>query len=79
MFNIKVEKECGCFKKSSIQNNQRVDNKDDALFKAQNMAKEMNETFCQKHNFKVVESDNDFIIKVEENKASTCCGGGHCH
>jgi hypothetical protein len=41
------------------------DNKDDALSEAQEWAEEMNETFCRKHNFSVIEEGNDLLIKVE--------------
>jgi hypothetical protein len=43
------------------------DNKDDALVEAQDWAEEMNETFCRKHRFAVVEEGNDLLIKVEMN------------
>ncbi len=31
MFTVTTEKECGCFRKSGIENNQKFDNKDGAL------------------------------------------------
>ncbi len=44
-----------------------------------NLSKEMNQEFCQKHEFQVVESDDSIvIIKVDERVKSGCCGGGHC-
>jgi hypothetical protein len=43
------------------------ENKDDALIEAKEWTEEMNETFCQKHNFTIVEEGNDLIIKVEMN------------
>ncbi|MDD5716618.1 MAG: hypothetical protein PHW64_02350 [Sulfuricurvum sp.] len=67
MFTVKVEKECGCFKRSGMENSKNFENKDDALLEAKEWAEEMNETFCQKHNFSIVEEGNDFIIKVEMN------------
>ena len=79
MFTVNVEKECGCFRKSGMKNGIIFDNKDDALIEAQKMAQKMNEEFCHKHKFSVVEDKEHFTIKVEENRPTGgCCGGGHC-
>lgn len=67
MFTVKMEKECGCFKRSGMESVKSFENRDDALLEAQEWAEEMNETFCKKHNFNVVEEGNDLIIKVEMN------------
>lgn len=67
MFNVRIEKECGCFKRSGMPTIKAFDNKDDALVEAQNWAEEMNGTFCRKHRFAVVEEGNDLLIKVEMN------------
>lgn len=65
MFKIIVDKECGCFKKSNLQNNIEVASKDEALTKALEMANHMNDEFCGKHTFKVEEADNTFVIKMQ--------------
>jgi hypothetical protein len=67
MFNVRIEKECGCFKRSGMPTVKAFDNKDDALSEAQEWSEEMNDTFCRKHRFNVVEEGNEFIIKVEMN------------
>ena len=67
MFTVKIEKECGCFKRSGMESSKIFGNKDDAMIEAKAWAEEMNETFCQKHNFTVAEEGNDLIIKVEMN------------
>jgi hypothetical protein len=67
MFNVKMEKECGCFKRSGMESVKTFENKDDAMIEAAQWAEEMNETFCQKHNFTIIEEGNDLIIKVEMN------------
>jgi len=81
MFTINVEKECGCFKRSNYDNNMKFENKDEALIQAKAMENEMNEKFCQKHDFTLTEDGNNFSIgvgsKPNEN-SSGCCGGGHC-
>jgi len=67
MFTVKIEKECGCFKRSGMKNVKSFDNKDDAMMEAKAWAEEMNETFCQKHNFSILEEGNELILKVEMN------------
>ena len=67
MFNVRIEKECGCFKRSGMPTVKAFDNKDDALSEAQEWSGEMNDTFCRKHKFNVVEEGNEFIIKVQMN------------
>ena len=78
MFTVTVEKECGCFRKSGLENHKKYESRDDALINAINSAKEMNQEFCQKHEFIVVESGSSIVIKVDERVKSGCCGGGHC-
>ncbi|HHH19024.1 MAG TPA: hypothetical protein ENK86_00715 [Campylobacterales bacterium] len=79
MFTINVAQECGCFKRSDMTNNQSFDSKDDALIEAQSMASQMNETFCQKHEFTLREDGENFTISMDTRaKRSGCCGGGHC-
>lgn len=78
MFTVQMEKECGCFKRSDFQNNMQFATKDDALMQALEMAKDMNEEFCQKHEFTVAEEGDQIKIRVEERRKSGCCGGGHC-
>ena len=79
---INIAQECGCFKKSSLENNKQFESKDDALIEALSMHKHMNEEFCGKHSFELMENGDDFIIamKAPATQPSTggCCGGGHC-
>ncbi len=67
MITVEMEKQCGCFKRSDYQAVQTFANKDEALVAASQMCSDMNETFCQKHNFKVSEEGEKLIIKVEMN------------
>ena len=79
MFKIVVNKECGCFKKSNLQNNQNFTTKDAALIEAIEMAREMNENFCKKHEFVVKEDGENISILVDERHThGGCCGSGHC-
>ncbi len=67
MYNVKIEKECGCFKRSGMESLKTFQSKDDAMIEAKAWAEEMNETFCKKHVFNVAEEGNDLIIKVSMN------------
>jgi len=64
MFKIIVEKECGCFKKSDLENNIEFTSKDEALSQGLKMLNEMNDEFCGKHKFELVEEGNTFLIKM---------------
>lgn len=59
MIAVKMEKECGCFKRSDFESVKIFDTKDDALIYAQEMCTQMNETFCKKHRFSVYETAED--------------------
>ncbi len=65
MFKIIVEKECGCFKRSDLQNNLSLDSKDEALSKSIEMKDYMNSEFCGKHAFIVQEVGDTFVIAME--------------
>jgi len=65
MITVKMEKECGCFKRSGIESVKTFENKDEALIYAQGLCEDMNETFCKKHGFSVIESaENEMTIRV---------------
>ena len=76
MFKIIVEQECGCFKRSNLENNLSVDSKDEALLKTLEMRDTMNDDFCGKHQFKVQEVENSFVIAMNDSTSNGCCGGG---
>jgi len=76
MFKIEVEKECGCFKKSSLKNGIELESKDEALLKSLEMRDIMNDEFCGKHSFKVQEVDEKFVIAMTESTSNGCCGSG---
>lgn len=67
MSTIIVEKECGCFKREGYQNNIVCESKEEALTKALEMTEDMNETFCKKHCFSVVEDGENIVIKMDMN------------
>ncbi len=77
MYTIKVDKECGCFKKSAYKNNMNFESKDDALLQANLMQTYMNTKFCGKHSFVLCENGDEFLISVGmQQQSSGCCGGG---
>jgi len=67
MTTLRMEKQCGCFKKSSFEAEQTFDTKEAALEEARNMCEDMNNTFCEKHSFSFVENENEILIKMEQN------------
>ena len=80
MSTINIAQECGCFKRSPLENNVTFDSKDDAMMQALNMVNQMNEKFCGKHGFELSENGKDFSIAMKAPQAASggCCGGGHC-
>jgi len=67
-YKVIVERQCGCFKKSGDEAVRQFDNKDDALMEANSWKDEMNDTYCKKHIFSVLESGDDFMITMEMNR-----------
>ena len=59
MITVKMEKECGCFKRSDYASVKTFDDKDEALLYAQEICADMNETFCQKHGFSHAETGEE--------------------
>ncbi|MDF1882450.1 hypothetical protein JHD49_00700 [Sulfurimonas sp. SAG-AH-194-C21] len=64
MFKIVVDRECGCFRRSDLENNQEIESKDAALEKSLEMIEIMNENFCDKHSFTLQEVGDTFLIKM---------------
>jgi hypothetical protein len=80
MYTINLDQECGCFKRSELQNNLSFESKDDALMEASLMVNQMNTKFCGKHGFSLAEKGDTFQITrgVPQGHSGGCCGGGHC-
>ncbi len=80
MSTIIVQRECGCFKRSSFDNNKSFQSKDDALMEASTMVEHMNTKFCNKHEFQAREEGGNILIdmSMKTQNDSGCCGGGHC-
>jgi len=68
MTTVKMEKECGCFKRSDYESVKTFESKDEALLYAQELCSDMNETFCKKHCFSVIETaDREMTIRLAMN------------
>ncbi|MFK2823895.1 hypothetical protein ACOJTA_10495 [Malaciobacter sp. WC5094] len=78
MYKIIVANQCGCFKRSNLQNNLTFQSKDEALLKAIEMKNQMNKEFCKKHEFDVQEMYNNFVISFYSDARDNCCGNGCC-
>lgn len=63
-YTVNIEKQCGCFKKSGVELPKTFDNKEDALKEANKLVKEFNDTFCEKHDFGLVENGDEITISV---------------
>ncbi|WP_072682340.1 hypothetical protein [Arcobacter sp. LA11] len=78
MHKVIVENVCGCFKRSDLKNYMEIPVKDEALSTAIKMKNQMNQEFCRKHEFQLVEDSNNFVISFRPQEASSCCGTGCC-
>jgi len=67
MYKVMIEKQCGCFKRSGEAAEKTFEDKDSALIHANEWASDMNDTYCKKHRFSVIEQGNDFLITVAMN------------
>ena len=68
MIDLIIEKQCGCFKKSSYNAVKTFDSIEEATNEASIMCEDMNKNFCLKHKFFYEKNQNNIIIKMEINK-----------
>lgn len=62
MYTVKMEQECGCFKKSEYKNNVTFETQQDAYQYATTVAEFMNEEFCGTHMFHAHKGAGDFFL-----------------
>lgn len=62
MYTITIENECGCFKKSGLENNMTFETREDAHMKAKIIECRMNQEFCLKHYFTAVDKGDTILI-----------------
>ena len=65
MFKVEIIKRCGCFTKNGMNEEQTFKTKEEAQKEANRLLKIMNEDFCGKHKFSLLETGYNFKI-VEE-------------
>ncbi|MDQ7045921.1 MAG: hypothetical protein Q9M32_08415 [Sulfurimonas sp.] len=65
MYQIIVERQCGCFKRSELEASIEMDSKEEALLKSIEMRDIMNNDFCPKHSFTIKEEENTFVIGMD--------------
>lgn len=62
MYKLRMEKECGCFKKSGLPSVWEFEEKADAIMKAKVLECKMNQEFCFKHYFEAVDHGDEIVI-----------------
>jgi len=65
MYEVTIEKQCGCFKRSGEAPTKSFASKDAALEEAVAWSQRMNEEYCRKHVFAVREEGESFVVGVE--------------
>lgn len=65
MYKVIMEKACGCFKRSGEEPVKEFENKDDALIAANAWKNMMNDDYCGKHTFNVMEEGDDLLIVMQ--------------
>lgn len=61
-YHVVIEKLCSCAKKEGLSQIATYDAKETALEAAQTQLAHMNGSFCGKHEFQLVEVDDNFVI-----------------
>lgn len=64
-YHVVLEKLCGCAKKSSLEQIRSFEIRQEAEEHAYEWADNLNNTYCGKHGFDVVEVDDNFVISVD--------------
>jgi len=80
MYNVHMEYECGCFKKSDYTGEKQFENQQDAYNYANIVTELMNEEFCTQHVFVAQKvAGDDFVIRVTDNpNFGGSCSTGSC-
>ena len=68
MAKVTISKMCSCVKKEEMPQVQEFSSTDEALKVANEMVEKMNNEFCNKHNFSIVQNGEEITIQVVENK-----------
>lgn len=66
MFTVEIEKRCGCFTRSKMEGSFRFESREEAIKKAEELLKIMNEKFCGAHKFRAI--DEGALIRIVEDE-----------
>ena len=66
LHHIVLEKLCACAKKVNMEQIRSFESKTEAEEHAYEWADSLNNSFCGKHGFDIVEVDDNFVISLEE-------------
>ena len=70
---IVLERLCSCAKKAGMEQIRSLDTKLEAEEHAYEWADSLNNSFCGKHGFDIVEVDDNFVISLEEGGFVEAC------
>jgi len=70
---IVLEKLCSCAQKAKMQQIRSFDTRLEAEEHAYEWADSLNNSFCGKHGFEIVEVDDNFVISLEEGGFIEAC------
>jgi len=70
---VVLEKLCSCASKQKIEQIRSFDTKQEAEEHAYEWADALNNNFCGKHGFDIVDVDDNFVISVEEGGFVEAC------
>ncbi len=72
-YHVVLEKFCGCAQKNGVDRIRTFDSKSEAEEHAHEWADALNNNFCGRHGFDIVEVDDNFVISVEEGGFVEAC------
>ncbi|WP_345975852.1 hypothetical protein [Sulfurimonas sp. HSL3-7] len=70
---IVLEKLCSCARKQRVEQIRTFESREEAEEHAYEWADALNNNFCGKHGFDIVEVDDNFVISVEEGGFVEAC------
>ena len=65
MYKVKVNNACSCFLKSGMAETLEFSTEEEAQKEAEEMLKKMQNYFCKKHEFSMIEKFGDFSIFIK--------------
>ena len=72
-YHVVIEKFCGCAKKNGLEQIRSFDTREEAKEHSYEWADALNNSYCGKHGFDVVEVGENFVISVEEGGFIEAC------